>query len=186
MMRTALGFRVHSGWAAMVVAATSQVLDRRRIEITDPRLPGSVQPYHHAKTLSLPEAKQYLDHCAKQSRKMALTAIEDALDRHRVAACGILMSSARPAGTLEATLASHAAIHSAEGEFFRDAILHAAGACSISCRKIKEKELLNVARTELGIRDPEAFLTEMRKTLGAPWTQDEKYAALAGWVALKL
>ena len=172
----------------MVVAAGSpaspNVLVRRRIEIADRKTPGSVQPYHYAAELDLPGAKAHLVRCAAQSRNLAQTAVEDALQRYKVIACAILMSSARPMGTLEATLASHAAIHSAEGDFFRDAILHAAEACAIPCKKIKEKDLLAAAHAAFGI-DPEPALAEMRKALGPPWTQDEKYAALAAWLALQ-
>src|SRR5258706_12722980 len=106
---TAIGFRVHSGWAGMVVAADSRVRDRGRIEITDPKMPGSMQPFHHAKELSLTKAKDYLDRCAAQSRKMARAAIDETLGVYKVAACGMLMSSARPAGTLGTKLALQAA-----------------------------------------------------------------------------
>ena len=47
-MRTALGFRAHSGWAALVAIAGTvdapRVLERRRIAIADPELPSSKQP----------------------------------------------------------------------------------------------------------------------------------------------
>jgi hypothetical protein len=102
--------------------------------------------------------------------------MEDIAYKYKVSACAVIMSSARPMGTLETTLASHAAIHSAEGHFFREAILHAAEVSSIPCKQIKEKELQAL------ILDKR--LTAMRKILGPPWTLDEKYATLAAWSAL--
>jgi len=47
-----LGFRVKSGWAAVVLltdtAHSLQLLDVGRIELCDPRLPETRQPYHAA------------------------------------------------------------------------------------------------------------------------------------------
>lgn len=181
-METAIGFRVHSGWAAMVVVTGSpespKILERARIELIDGSIPGSKQPFHRAAALELDEARTYLDRCAAQSRKLARAAIEMTIRKHKPAACGLGISSARPMGTLEATLASHAAIHSAEGEFFRDAIAHAAEGCGLRCTRVREKELANIAKAN-------ARLAALRKILGPPWTQDEKFAALAAWIALK-
>src|SRR5437763_10476480 len=48
----ALGFRVKSGWAAVVLltdtAHSPQLSDVSRIELCDPRLPETRQPYHAA------------------------------------------------------------------------------------------------------------------------------------------
>ena len=48
----ALGFRVKSGWAAVVLltdtAHSLQLSDVSRIELCDPRLPETRQPYHAA------------------------------------------------------------------------------------------------------------------------------------------
>src|SRR5713101_10042046 len=48
----ALGFRVKSGWAAVVLltrpADAPQLADVNRLELSDPRLPETRQPYHAA------------------------------------------------------------------------------------------------------------------------------------------
>src|SRR5436309_14303381 len=48
----ALGFRVKSGWAAAVLlmgpARSPQLCDIRRIDLSDPQLPETRQPYHAA------------------------------------------------------------------------------------------------------------------------------------------
>ena len=187
-MRAAIGLRVHSGWAALVTVAGSPqhptVLHRRRIELADPSIKGSVQPYHAAKVLALEKAQDFLDRCAKASEAMAKVALSQAIREHAVAACGILTGSGRPGGTLETILRSHAAIHSAEGEFFRAAIVRAASACGLPCRKIREKELLETAHNTFLV-DVTACVDGMRKMLGTPWRQDEKFAAIAGWLALR-
>src|SRR5271157_1757629 len=130
----ALGFRVHSGWAAAVIVAgdlsSPNVVDRRRIEIADPELPGSKQPYHAAERLALNEADRLLQRCANSSASLAKKAVGDCLDEarrrgHNVFACGILLSSGRPLPGVAAILASHALIHTAEGEFFRNLLIDA-------------------------------------------------------------
>jgi len=188
MRATALGFRVHPGWAVMVAVAGTPlapaILDRRRIEIMDPQMPGAKQPYHYAAELDLNRARAHLDRCAAQSRKLALAAVESAIAKHKPAACGIGISSGRPQGTLESTLASHAAIHSAEGDFFRDAIVRAVESCGLACRKFKEKELDGEAARVFKIPDVQRELSAMRKIFGPPWTQDEKLAALAAWLSI--
>ena len=188
-MQTALGFRVHSGWAAMVAVAgtplSPAILDRRRIEIIDPKIPGAKQPYHYAAELDLKHAQSHLDRCAASTRALALQMIESAIAKHKPAACGIGIASGRPTGSLEATLASHAAIHTAEGEFFRDAIVRGVESCGLPCFKFKEKELAGEAAKTFAIPDPERELSAMRRVFGPPWTQDEKLAALAAWLALK-
>jgi hypothetical protein len=154
-----------------------------RIEIAEPGIKGSVQPYHAAKYLEFNKAREFLDRCGKASLGMAKSAISDLIRSHSVTACAILMGSGRATGTIEATLASHAAIHTAEGEFFREAIAQAALECGLDCRKIREKELFAIAQREFRI-DVRDWVEGLRKSLGPPWTQDEKYAAMAGWLAL--
>ena len=55
MKQCAIGIRVHSGWGAVVAvsgeANSLEVIDRRRIEIIDPKTPGAFQPYHFAQSL---------------------------------------------------------------------------------------------------------------------------------------
>ena len=51
---------------------------------------------------------------------------------------------------------------------------------------VKERELLERASAMLGKSDMElqSCLQKMGRELGPPWTQDEKYATLAAWLAL--
>src|SRR5205807_1408377 len=59
----ALGWRAHSGWASQIALggslAAPTVLGRRRVELADRSLPGSVQPFHAARDLG-PEAGERL------------------------------------------------------------------------------------------------------------------------------
>ena len=194
-MRTALGFRAHSGWAAMVTVAGTidapRVLNRRRIVIADPEMPGSKQPYHAAAELPFSKAESLVRRAIESSRGLAFEAISSAVSAlraqgHEVGACGILLGSGKPLPSLERILASHAMIHTAEGEMFRDVLVRASTDCGISVSKIKERELLAQASASSSL--PEAKLQQhlaaFGKQLGPPWRQDEKFATLAAWIAL--
>ena len=81
MERAAIGIRVHSGWGALVVVSgrrpSVEVLDRRRVVITNPNSAGANQPYHHAQKQTLPDAERSLADCAITSERLALEAIGD-------------------------------------------------------------------------------------------------------------
>jgi hypothetical protein len=107
--------------------------------------------------------------------------------RLKLARCGLLLASGRPLPALEKILASHALIHTADGELFREALLHASARCGLQEFTIKEKELLDCAGQEFRAKPKELMrrVSELGRSLGAPWSQDEKFATLAAWLALK-
>ena len=191
----ALGFRVHSGWAVLVVLAgpveTPTILDRRRIEMADVEMAGSKQPYHAAQQLNLREAANLIAACVGASVRLAekavKTALEDAIRKSfRVSACGVPIGSGRPLPTLEKILPSHPLLHTAEGELFRNAIMTACGNYGLSVTSVKEKEAWIRSSSQLGISQAgiQHHLARMGKAIGPPWRQDEKSATLAAWLAL--
>ena len=193
--KAALGFRAHSGWTALVAVAGPAdypaVIERRRITLADPQIPGSKQPYHAAEGWPLSKATEYLDRCASKTRDLAQEALREIVaglqsKGHDIAGCGILTASGRPLTTLAATLASHALIHTAEGEFYRSALIEACEWCGLPVTRVSERELFDRAAKDL--RTPaeklRKRLTELGRTIGPPWTQDEKYSALLGWMLL--
>lgn len=188
MRKAAIGFRVHSGWAALVAVAGSlespEVVARRRIEIADPGIRGSKQPFHAAEPLEFPDAKAFLDRCEESTRKLTGDALKAAIDglrdrRFEPAGCGIILGSGRTLPPLEAILKSHALIHTAEGEFYRTAVVQAAERLGLRVFGMKEKEMCAHAQGLI------ARLAEIGKSIGPPWTQDQKYAALVAWMALE-
>ena len=102
------------------------------------------------------------------------------------AAVGLLVAVGRPLPGLRQILASHALIHAAEGELFRDALRRASRSCGLALVEVRERELEGRAARSLGRASTriQARLAEWGKALGSPWTQDEKRAALVAWVAL--
>lgn len=191
----AIGCRAHSGWAALVIVAgpvsSPRILDRRRIVIADPTIPGSKQPYHTAKKLPFQQAEKLVARCTERSRALARQELRAAVDHarnggHEVAGCGIVLASGRPLPDLAATLASHAFIHTAEGELFRNVIADASRELKVPVTGVKQRELLAQASAALGKSDKElqSYLQKTGRELGPPWTEDEKCATLAAWLAL--
>jgi hypothetical protein len=195
-VRAAVGLRVHSGWAALVVmVGTSRapsVVERRRIVIFDAAIAGSKQPFHAAEKMELKKAEAHIARCKASTWKMAREALgavvkEMRAQGHDVMGCGLLLASGRPVGKLAEALASHAMLHTAEGQFYRDALREASEHFAVPLMGVPEKELFARATEKLRLSESEIRrrVAEMGKVVGAPWSQDEKLATVVGWMALK-
>lgn len=191
----AIGFSMHSGWGALVAVANSagtvEIIDRRRIAVTAPGMPGAKQPYHFAKTLELQEAEKFLGKCVEASVQLACAAVSEVADelrghRYSVNGCAILLASGRQLPALAKILASHALIHAAEGEFFRQAVWKACEALDLSVTGFRERDLDQCVHTAFGKTAARILqqISELGKSLGPPWTKDQKTAALAALVVL--
>jgi hypothetical protein len=279
MKRAALGVRMHSGWGVVVGVCADgdlvEVVERRRIVVVDPKMPGTQQPYHYAKLLlsqplptlrqaqgrlsrakgardmgpptspelnsrdpqsarellepgttgaeardtpealrspfdklragskgplfhiypalkeTLAGAEKYLADCAGVSERLALAAVGDVVRElegrgYRVVGCAVLLGAGRPLPGLEKILAAHPLIHTAEGEFFRNAVRKACEGLRISVTGIPERELGERALAAFGnaAAEVERRIARMGKSIGPPWTQDHKTAALAALMVL--
>jgi hypothetical protein len=167
------------------------VIDRRRIELIDAGSPGGVQPYHVARTMDLAKAEQFINSVIAAIDRSALTAVRafgEAMSgkNHKIVCCGIVLASGRALPSLEATLRSHAMVHTAEGELYRAAIARAAKNLSWNCVRVPERDLYKLAAKQLRIPKPKlkTRVTEMGRAVGSPWSADEKCATLVAWLAL--
>ena len=97
-----------------------------------------------------------------------------------------MLASGRALPSLENILLSHALIHTADGEHFREVLRHACADCGMEIASFRERELLERGVKTLRTKREKLLrrLTELGTGLGSPWTQDEKYAALAAWLVL--
>jgi hypothetical protein len=193
--QAALGFRVHSGWVAVVAVCLDKgapvVLARQRVHLVDTFTYEFRQPFHTAEKMLLGQAREFVARMKAEARRLAYRAIGQLESRTqeqgvKVTRCGLLLASGRPLPGLEKILASHALIHTADGELFREALLHASARYGLQDFTIREKELLDRAGQVFRARPNELMrrVTELGRSLGAPWSQDEKFATLAAWVAL--
>jgi hypothetical protein len=195
MKRAAIGVRMHSGWGALVAVSNSdgrvEILERRRVAMTIPGTPGANQPYHFAENLELPEAENFLGNCFATSRRLALAAVRNVLGelrgrQYRLVGSAMLLASGRPLPPLPKILASHALIHAAEGEFFREAFSKACEDLDLSVTGFRERNLEECVQTTFGKAATRMWqqISTLGRTLGPPWTTDQKTAALAALVVL--
>jgi hypothetical protein len=191
-----IGLRAHLGWAAAVALEIEPqrapaAFERRRIELTDPAVAESHEPYHAAwRAGGGAEAEAHVRRGRRAIETTARRTLRAWLDelrgRDRVVAAGILTARAAAPASLEAAIASHQRVHVAEGALFRDALAAACEAGGLRVRRVVERDVWGVGAAELGLAEDELRrrVDDWKRELGAPWAQDQKLAALAAWIAL--
>src|SRR3989441_9572571 len=159
--QAAIGFRVHSGWAAVVAVCLDKgapvVLARQRVHLVETFTYGFRQPYHTAEKMLLGQAREFIARMQVEARRLAYRAVRELESRTqeqgvKLTRCGLLLASGRALPELDKILASHALIHTADGELFREGILHAIARCGLEDFRVKEKELLDRAGRTLRIK----------------------------------
>lgn len=195
MKNATVGFRVHSGWTAMVAVSLESrvpvVLSRQRLHLVDPFIYKLRQPYHTAARVPRQDASNFIRKTRNDAKKLGVHGLRELQDElkekgYRLDSGALLLASGRVLPELNEILLSHALIHTADGEFFRDVVRDACDACNVRVTCSKERELLESGEETLSTRMPVLLkrLTELGRPFGSPWTQDEKFAALAAWLAL--
>jgi hypothetical protein len=195
MKQAAVGFRVHSGWSALVTVSLENgaptVLSRERVHLVETFSYKFRQPYHTAEKMPLEKARAFVAEVLSEAKRLATRALrstEAELGRQgfQVERSALLLASGRTLPSLDRILLSHALIHTADGELFREALRHSSAHCGLEVTCIKERELLDRGAQALRTNRDKLLrrLTELGSKLGSPWTQDEKYAALAAWLVL--
>ncbi len=195
MRQAAIGFRVHSGWAAIVAVSLEKgapvVLHRQKLLLVKIFSYTFRQPYHTAEKMALEEAADFVRGVEKESQELALAGIralqkELASADYNICGCALLLASGRKLPEFEKILTSHALIHTADGELFRESIRMACSRARLPLTATKERDLLAAASKKLNKR-PEYLnrsVAALGKSVGPPWTQDEKLATLAAWLTL--
>jgi len=188
---SALGFRVKSGWATVVLlsgpAGAPTVAERSKVALSDSTVPQSRQPYHAetgvAQTDSavLARLTDIVHRCARRS-------VAQLLDRHRAAGyqfvgAGIVVGSDAPP---EGIANPHIRAHACEGRLFRTALASGLQECGVTCTVLVERTLYPTAVKCL--HGSEASLKQAVTALGrgrfTGWRVDDKAAAVAAWLVL--
>jgi len=184
----ALGFRVKSGYAIAVAvqgpASDPTVIARKVVELSDPEVGETRQPYHHGFYTHEKDAKaiarlvKIVERCAKQS----VAALIDEL-HVRAGRAGLVVGSViDPAqvGNL------HIRAHASEGLLFRTVLCDALRSHGLECDVIVQKQLAARAAARLRRSDGEInrVLSAFGKAVGSPWRADEKAASTAAWILL--
>jgi hypothetical protein len=191
----AIGFSPHSGWAAMVVLggsmAAPRLLARSRIILIDEQDPKSKQPYHAVESMNIEAASARLDEYMAVSVRLALASIQAESEKLealglRLRAAGILDSSGRKQVGLSSILASHALIHGADGDHFRNSLSSAAErhgmrVCRVAARSIETHAAEQLKQPVDRLLDA---VNQLGRGAGPPWGADQKKAALLAWSLL--
>ncbi len=188
---SALGCRVKSGRATTVLlagpASAPRVLDRHGISLSDPAVPGSVQPFHadFGTEQTNPVVLRRLIGIVKRSaaRSMAALFREYRGHGHHPRRMGIVVGSlVDPASITN----PHIRAHPQEGRLFRTVVEAAARRQGVRPVVVLERELYAVAARAIGgsPREIQGRVRELGRSLPAPWGAEEKCAAAAAWLVL--
>ena len=167
------------------------VLARKRAHLVETFTYEFRQPYHTAEKMLIGQAHEFIARMQGEAQRLAFREIQELACRAeeqgvKLTRCSLLLASGRPLPELEKILGSHALIHTADGELFRDALAQTCKRSKFKMFSVKEKELLAQASKMLR-GQPAALMkrvTALGKSVGSPWSQDEKFATLAAWLAL--
>ena len=186
-MPTTIGFSDHSGWAVLAVLSGEprepHLVFRRRVQLCPDHLPR--QAYHAVAEAGAPV--EVIAEVRVAASGLASKAIAGAsAEAGGLAAVGIAMGRIPVPDDIAKVLASHTLLHSAEGELYRDILNEASTTAGLRIVRYLNKEVRSEAAAAIGMpfAEFEAKLTAMGKLAGTPWTNDEKDATAAAWLAL--
>jgi hypothetical protein len=186
------GFTVKSGWAAAVLLAdvspSPRVIDSCRIELSDPDIPESRQPYH-ASFGTARDTGPELSRLLESVQAFGLQSVGELMGRykadgHNLAGVGIVAGSLVDPDTIAN---AHIRIHALEGKLFREVVQQAASRHELPCSIWRERDLYDAAAKALRIPETNirAAVAALKPSAG-PWRAEHKSAAVAAWLAFAL
>jgi hypothetical protein len=191
----ALGFRVKSGWAAVVLLTNTshspQLSDVSRIELCDPRLLETRQPYHAAMgkletdSTKVNQRERVVRNISQQSLTSLLTDYRQKGFRIGRAAL-VVGSQIDPAEIAN----PHIRAHALEGRLFRSTVAEILLDHEIRAEVLLERDAYpNVAaRLKQSSDDVKRAIQDLGRSApakGRPWRAEQKLAALAALFALR-
>jgi len=191
MKTIALGFRVKSGFAIAVVlrgpASAPGAIAREIVELSDPDVVETRQPYHHGFSRHEEDERQIakrveiVERCTRQS--IAALLKDGRFDGATCRGAGLVVGSVIDPATVGNP---HIRAHASEGKLFRSVLESALQAHGIKCDVIVDKQLAVKAKAGLKRGDAEirSVVAGFGKALGGSWRAEEKAASTAAWLAL--
>jgi hypothetical protein len=182
-----LGFRVKSGWAAVVLIANSKkapaVIDSRVIELADPGVSGSRQPYHAGfgtEQTDAAKVTRLVRGIERFSRRTIAALLDEYREQHRLRSAAVVVASL----TDPATIANrHMRAHASEGRLFRTVLVDGLEHCGMTVRVVLEREVYELLGNVLR-RSPSRAKTRVA-ALGegvGRWRAEQKVAAAGAWL----
>ena len=190
----ALGFRVKSGWAAVVLlthaARTPYLSDVTRIELCDPRFPETRQP-HHAAMGKLETDSAKVNHRERAVRSISQQSLTTLLKGYsqkgfRISRAALVVGSQ----TDPASIANpHIRAHALEGRLFRSVVERALHDHEICADVLLEHNAyssvaLRLKQSSDDIKRAIQALGQSAAAKVAPWRAEQKLAALAALFVL--
>ena len=190
--RIAIGFRVKTGRATAVVmagpASAPRVLSRKSLQLWDPAVPESHQPWHAEFELPAEESARIVPKALAAVERIALSALRELVGEVQTEQ-GVILGISLVAGSAtdpESIRNPHMRAHAREGQLFPHALAAAARTMRIPAVMMVESEVFASAAAKLG-KSPgaiKAAVAEMGRAVGKPWSAEEKCAAAAAWITL--
>jgi hypothetical protein len=189
--RAAVGFAVKSGWAAAVLLigspASPRLADSRRIDLSDPAIPDSRQPYH-AGFGTARSGGPVLTRLVKSVRQFGRRSVRGVVESYATAerpltGAGLVVGSLIDPGRIAN---QHIRIHALEGQLFRQVVEQTLAASGLRCSVWRERDLYGAAAEALCQPEPHirSTLTALGRGIDGPWRAEQKAAALAAWLVL--
>jgi hypothetical protein len=191
----ALGFRVKSGWAAVVLltdtAHSPQLSDVDRVDLCDPRLPETRQPYH-AGTGELETDSTTLNRRERVVRCISQRSLTTLLNGYRQKGFRVTRAALVVGSQIDpAAIANpHIRAHALEGRLFRSAVEQALQDQEIRTEVLIERDAYAcvTARLKQSSDDVKRAIQDLGRSAPAkarPWRAEQKLAALAALFVLK-
>jgi hypothetical protein len=190
-----LGFRVKSGWAAVVVltdtADSLQLSDVSRIDLCDPRLPETRQPYHAAMG-KLETDSTKVNQRERVVRRVSHQALTTLLKGYRQNGFRIMRAAIVVGSQIDpANIANpHIRAHALEGRLFRSVVTEILQDHEIRTEVLLERDAYPsvAARLKQSSDDVKRVIQDLGRSVpakGPPWRAEQKLAALAALFALR-
>src|SRR5262245_28216794 len=125
-MNFGLGFRVKSGYATAVLIKSTpnsiELIDCRNVDLSDPKVPDTKQPYHVLEDRPSPTAEKEVQQLVKQVFQIAKSSITKLIREYKdckISKAFLVVGSVIDPDTIGN---SHIRAHALEGKLFRNAL----------------------------------------------------------------
>jgi hypothetical protein len=197
MRSAAVGVTEHGNSAVLVTLASGgDLLDRRRIELTDGDLP--THPHHHegswavgrylstpgARAISMADAVALVERVRSAAARGAREALAALATDVPIPIAGIAIRACpKLPPTIEERIRDNRAQTFADSVMYREALASAAEARGWSVHWYDHERVFLDAAAAIGRDDIDAFLSAMGRSIGPPWQAKHKLAAAAALAA---
>ena len=187
----AVGFTIKSGWAAAVLLGGSRqaprVLDSRRVQICDPDVKDSTQPYHAGFGTARgggEELERLVSVVKTYGRKSVTALLREYQRQASVRGAAVIVGSLIDPETIGN---DHIRIHAMEGRLFRTVVIDAAEKRGLKCAIRRERDLYADAAKTLRKSEPaiRQTLLEIGGNVESGWRAEQKNAGLGAWLLLE-